>query len=368
MFPPIVIPSPPPSDLQTEGVARIENALAFRTSSWEGLKLKIGDLVKADILSLSADGTVSIRVTRESGESAMLLARSQVPFEEGESVLLKVTTDKEGEIRLRFVGMADGKVGGKAAGSAEMTITPSPASSRMLLADVRQLQAIFRAFPESVKASIPGFSLLEKGPPAEGLTGQALKNAVEGSGVLLETKIKLHPDSIAPGNDQKEALLRVGAAMRETGRSSEVRGAGISPGETAAKADGMLSTIETYQVHSSANNILYAPLALDWEELQDGEILFRKRNRGGRESYTCEMNLDLAPLGKMSLSVTMYEGAFFISLSPENEATRSLMAARSDEIGMRFREAGLELRAVAVQQKRNVSFGVPSVDGVDIKV
>jgi len=293
VFPTIITPSPPPSELQTEGVARIENALAFRTSSWEGLKLKAGDLVKADILSLSADGTVSIRITRESGESAMLLARSQVPFEEGESVLLKVTADGEGEIRLRFVGMADGKDGGKP-GSTEVLIS----SSRMPLVDIRQLQAIFRAFPESVKASIPGFSMLEGGTPAEGLTGQALKNLVEGSGVLLETKLKLQPDAVVAGADQKEALLRVGAAMRDVVRSSEVRGAGISPGETAVKAEGMLSSIETYQVFSSANGVLYAPLTLDWEELLDGEILFRKRNRGGYESYTCEMNLELAPLGK----------------------------------------------------------------------
>jgi len=367
LFPPIITPTPPQSDLQTEGVSRIENALAFRTSSWEGLKLKVGDLVKADILSVSADGTVSIRITRESGESAMLSARSQVPFEEGESVLLKVTTGGDGEVRLRFIGMADGGDGGKA-GSAGGEIALFPSSSRMPLIDIRLLQAIFRAFPESVKASIPGFSLLEGGTPAEGLTGQALKNAVEGSGVLLETKLKLQPEAIVAGADQKEALLRVGAAMREAGRSAEVKGAGISPGETAVKTEGMLSSIETYQAFSSANGVLYAPLTLEWEELLDGEILFRKRNRGGHESYTCEMNLDLTPLGKMSVSVTMYDGAFFVSLSPENETTRVLMAKQSDDIGKRFREMGLELKAVAVQQKRNVSFGVPSVDGVDLKV
>ncbi|MCL1925796.1 MAG: flagellar hook-length control protein FliK [Syntrophorhabdaceae bacterium] len=365
---PLITPLIPPSpDLPTGGVARIENAVAFRSSSWEGLKLRIGDLVKADILSLSADGSVSIRITRESGESATLLARSQVPFEAGESVLLKVTSGGDGEIRLRFVGMADGG-GGEKAGSADGAMASSPALSRMLLTDVRQLQAIFRAFPESVKASIPGFSMLEEGTSVEGLTGQALKNAVEGSGVLLETKLKLQPDAVAAGADQKDALLRVGAAMRDTVKSAEVRGVGISSGETAVKTEGMLSSIETYQVFSSANGVLYAPLTLEWDELLDGEILFRKKNRGGRESFTCEMNLDLDPLGKMSISVTMYEGAFLVSLSPENDTTRSLMATQSDDIGRRFREAGLQLRAVAVQQKRNVSFGVPSADGVDLKV
>ena len=354
-----------------DGVARLENALTFLSPSGEALKLKIGDLVKADILSLMADGTVSIRITRESGESAVVSARSQVPFDTGESVLLRVAGG-EGEVRLRFVGMADGRGDGQSgSGGIPMIyrgLASSLASIRMPAADARQLQALFRAFPETVKASIPGFSLLEGGPPVDGLTGQRLKEAVEGSGVLLETKLKLQPDAIAAGTDRKEALLRVGGALREMGGSSEVRGAGISPGETAVKTEGMLSTIETYQVSSSVNNVLYAPLTLDWEELRDGEILFRKKNREGHESYTCELNLDLAPLGKISVSVTMYDGSFFVSLSPESEGTRSLMSTRSDDVGKRFREAGLELRAVAVQRKRNVSFGVLSADGVDLEV
>ncbi len=134
------------------------------------------------------------------------------------------------------------------------------------------------------------------------------------------------------------------------------------------KAEGLLSSIETYQVSSSVHNVLYAPLTLDWEEMQDGEILFRKKDRGNGESYTCELNLDLRPLGKMSVSVTMYDGAFFVSLSPEDEGTRSLMASSSDDVEKRFREAGLPLKAVAVQRKRDVSFGVLAADGVDVKV
>ena len=367
MFPPIVSPAPPPPDLATTGVARIESALGFRSSA-SGLKLNVGELVKADILSMSSDGTVSIRITRESGESAVVSARSQVPLNEGEQVLLKVTVG-EGEVKLRLVGMADGEGGGKAGFSgAEISYKEGAgqALARMPLADIRQMQALFRAFPESVKALIPGFSLLEEGAPVEGLTGQALKNTVEGSGVLLETKLALRPDAFSA--DLKEALLRLGAAMRDVGVSSAVRGAGINPADAAARTERALSAIEAYQVFSSENNVLFAPLMLNWDRLFDGEILFRKKNREERESYTCEINLDLAPLGKMSISVTMYEGAFFVSLFPESEATHSLMAEHSEDIGRRFREAGLDLRAVAVQRKQNIPFGVPSTDGVDLRV
>ena len=370
MFPPIVTPAPPPQDLATTGVARIETALGFRSSA-SGLKLNVGELVKADILSLSSDGSVSVRITRESGESAVVSARSQVPLNEGEQVLLKVTVG-EGEVKLRLVSMADGEGGGKPGFSgAEISYKEAAGAqvlARMPLADIRQMHAIFRAFPDSVKALIPGFSLLEGETPVEGLTGQALKNTVEGSGVLFETKLLLQPDASASGADRKEALLRVASALRDTGVSSAVRGAGINPGDAVARTERALSTIEAHQVFSSENNVLYAPLMLGWDKLLDGEILFRKKNRQERESYTCEMNLDLAPLGKMSISVTMYEGAFFVSLYPENEATRSLMNEHSEDIGKRFREAGLDLRAVAVQRKQNIPFGVPSTDGVDLRV
>ncbi len=372
MFPPILPTTPPGSSLKIDGVARIENALTFLAPSGGGLVLKVGDVIKADVLSLMADGSVSIRITGQAGESAVVSARSHVPLDQGESVLLKVMGGEK-EITLRFLGVAgdEGDGGQGRPGGVSMALRgmeSALAVTRMPAGDVRQMQQIFRAFPASVKASIPGFALLEGGTGMEGLDGKALRQAVEGSGVLFETKLKLVPESAAAGMDRKGALLRVGEAMRELGGSSEVRGAGISPGETAVKAEGMVSSIETYQVSSTAHNVLYAPLTLDWEEMRDGEILFRKRDRGRGESYTCEMNLDLDPLGKMSVSVTMYDGAFFVSLSPEDEGTRSLMAENSGEIGKRFREAGLPLRAMAVQRKASVSFGVLSADGVDLEV
>ncbi|MEW6720384.1 MAG: flagellar hook-length control protein FliK [Thermodesulfobacteriota bacterium] len=351
-FPPVFPGSLP----RIDGIARIENALTFAASSGGALRLKIGDVVKADVLTLMADGTVSIRITKESGESAVVSARTRVPLDAGECVLLKVT-DGDGEISLQFLGTADRESGR----------SPDPAGTRAPASDARRAQQTFRAFPESVKSAIPGFSRLEGAPGMERLTGEGLREAVEGSGVLLETKLALEAEGVPRSADRKEALLRVGQAMRELGGSAAVRGSGISPGETAVKVDGMLSTIESYQVSSAVHGVLHAPLALDWEELEDGEILFRRRDRGKGQSYTCTMNLDLAPIGKLAVSVTMYDGSFFVSLSPESEETRALLASRSDEVGKRFREAGLALSALAVQRRERVAFGVPSADGIDLE-
>ncbi|MBE0569809.1 MAG: flagellar hook-length control protein FliK, partial [Deltaproteobacteria bacterium] len=367
LFPPAL---PPGNPLKIDGVARVENALTFAASSGGGIRLKIGDLVRADVLTIMADGSVSIRITKESGESAVVLARSRVPLDQGESVLLKVTEGEEGEVSFRFLGVVDKEGGrGRASGvpMAYRGTASELAAVRMTAGDARQLQQLFRAFPDSVKSVVPGFARLEGSPGMEGLSGAVLKEAVEGSGVLLETKLKGGAGDLVPGADRKEALLHVGRALREMGGSTAVRGSGISPGEAAVKADGMLSTIESYQISSTVHGVLHAPLALAWEELQDGEILFRKRNRGGGESYTCDLNLDLLPLGKMAVSVTMYNGSFFVSLSPEDEGTRSLVASSSDEVGKRFREAGLPLSALSIQRKQSVSFGAPAADGVDVE-
>ncbi len=364
-----VPPAAPGSPMKIEGVARLENALTFLSSSGDGFRVKVGDVVQADVLSVLADGTVSIRITLESGKSGVVSARSHVPLDAGESVLLKVTGG-EREVSLRFLGVIREEGVGKG-GAPGLTVPyrglpPERTAARIPASDARRMEQMFRSFPDAVKEAVPGFSSLERSPSVESLDGKVLKTAVEGSGVLLETKLKAA--GAAPDGDRKEALLRVGEALRRPGVAAAVKAAGASPGEAAVKADGMLSTIETYQVSSSVHGFLFAPLSLEWDELADGEILFRKKARGRGESYTCELHLDLLPLGKMGVSVTMYDGAFYVSFSPEAEETRSLVASRSEEVGKRFREAGLSLSAVSIQRKKSVSFGVPSADGVDLEV
>lgn len=372
MFPFPIPSAAPGSTMKIEGVARLENALTFLSPSGEGFRLKVGDVIQADVLSILDDGTVSIRITLESGKSGVVSARSHVPLDAGESVLLKVTGG-EREVSLRFLGVIR-EEGAGMGGAPGLTVPyrglpPGLAAARIPASGARLLEQMFRSLPDAVKEAVPGFASLERSPAMASLDGDALKGAVEGSGVLLETKLKLASGAgLAPGGDRKEALLRVGEALRSPGVAAAVKASGASPGEAAVKADGLLSTIETYQVSSSMHGVLHAPLSLDWDELADGEILFRKRPRGRGESYTCEIHLDLMPLGRMGVSVTMYDGAFFVSFSPEGEEARSLVASRSDEVGKRFREAGLALKAVSVHRKRSVSFGVPSADGVDLEV
>jgi hypothetical protein len=376
--------------MKIEGIAGADNSLTFLSPSGEGFRLQIGDVVQADVLRLLDDGNVSIRISMESGRSMVVAARSDVPLLAGESILLKVAGGGR-EIALRFLGVIreeglDPGNGPPGLPEAYGDLAAELFASRLPAADARQALESFRLLPDAVKGAVPGFGAAFGAPPGvETLNGAVLQGEVEDSGILLETKLKLAivgsppgkegeslPDPAAkipaPGSDGKETLLRLREVLRDRGVAEAVSASGESPGEAAMKADGLVSTIESFQLASAAHGGLYAPLILGWDELKDGEMLFRKRSRGKGESYTCELNLDLRPLGKMSVSVTMYEGAFFVSFSPESEETRFLMASRSDEVGKRFREAGLALKAINVHRKKSVRFGSPPGDGVDLEV
>jgi len=357
--------------MKIDAIARIGNSLTFQSSSGDGMRFAVGDVIQADVLSILPDGNVSIRITTESGKSGVVAARSEVPLAEGESVLLKVVGG-EPEVALRFLGVIrdEGTPGGVPAGLPEVyrELASELAASRLSSADARQAQESILLLPEAVKGAVPGFETIGRSPGMEGLDGTVLREAVEGSGILLETKLKLAAKDFVPGADRKEALLRLGEVLRDRDVAGAFSRAGGSPGEAGVRADGLLSTIESFQLASAAQGGVTLPLSLQWDELVDGEMLFRKRTRGKGESYTCEINLDLRPLGKLSASVTMYDGAFFVSLSPQSEATRSLLSSRSAEVERRFREAGLALRAVSITRKNRVDFGVPARNGVDVEV
>jgi hypothetical protein len=122
----------------------------------------------------------------------------------------------------------------------------------------------------------------------------------------------------------------------------------------------------SYQSPPSVHNVLHAPLFLEWESFGTGRSCSGKRTGKGRFVYVRDQ-LDLDPLGRMSVSVTMF-AAPSSSPSPEDEGTRSpWRRARRRSKGGSAR-GGLPLRGDRVQRQRAVSIGDHSPDGVDLEV
>lgn len=69
------------------------------------IALRVGDLVKAQVLDIRTDGTISLRIEGRAGGGVVVAARTEVPLDKGDAVMLRVLRG-DGEVRLRFAGAA----------------------------------------------------------------------------------------------------------------------------------------------------------------------------------------------------------------------------------------------------------------------
>jgi flagellar hook-length control protein FliK len=132
--------------------------------------------------------------------------------------------------------------------------------------------------------------------------------------------------------------------------------------------DKLLRNLEFFQLTSHVNDAVYTFLPLSWQELRDDELSFKKSRDEKNESYTCEINLDLEPLGKLNVSVTVSEGRFFVTFYTEESSLKEVIGACAGLLESRFSDAGLLLAAVNVTQKEKVSFGVKKERGLHIRI
>ena len=419
-----------------------DNLYSFYRSFGKALSWSVGDIVRAEVINVMSSGSVALRVTQENGESAIITAKSQVPLSAGSQVLLKVSGG-EGEIRLQLVSTAT-------EGSLINNQPPETMPARLLKiltdfsglrlssGDIQLIKDAFEKIPERLRVAIPEFkALAELMPQVEELNAGLLKQSVEGSGVLLETKLKLigrnmsgaedgsgpgfiiegseeHADvlrqvinddevlrefklsgkgeseigatldkvirkalegsgkqllsehgkaaetgdgSFRPETDQKAVLIKLGALLKDSDIASSLKAAGVKVSDVSGAVDRLLKNIEFFQLSSKVNDVLYTFLPLTWQEMRDGEITFRKENRSGERTFSCDINLDLAPMGRLSVSVTLYDGSYHVTFYAEEDTTKLLIESGKNHLQQQFADNGLPLRVVNISGKRNPGAG-----------
>jgi len=229
----------------------------------------------------------------------------------------------------------------------------------------------------SSRASFPQFLALERiMPEIEKLNSEVLKKSVENSGVLFETKLKLAvqdggPErlrSLLAGDDHKLELLNLKAALQETQVVSLLRDAGIKPSEVGTLVDKLIRNLEFFQISSQVHDAVYTFLPLSWQALKEGELSFRKNSEERNESYSCEINLDLEPTGRLSIAVTLFEGHCFITFNAEDQGFKELIEEEKDMLNRRFSEAGLILKAVNIARRQEIQFGAGEALDLNIKI
>lgn len=168
-------------------------------------------------------------------------------------------------------------------------------------------------------------------------------------------------DEFSVNRDLKAGLLRLKQILMDEGGELSRNLSGISSGsgkaENAVKViDQFLKDIETFQALSKTTDSFYTFLPVNWKELRNGDIVFKRMRKEDPVSpYSCRINLDLERFGELVIMVTMYKRDFFVSLKAANPDFQSVLASNSDKLQDTFREKGLNLMAVNVTDINDTS-------------
>lgn len=363
-----------------------DNVLTLLKSYGKGLNLRINDIVSAEVLNVLDSGDVSLRIQQKNGESSIIVARSDIALTKGMTVQFRVTAS-DAEIKLQFMGTASegnqmvGKTGEELLPQRVLRMLTEFAGSRLKQEDLNQMEEVFNALPERIKTAFPEFRAIERiMPEIEKLSSELLKKSVEDSGILFETKLKLAVQqqgldgsserlkSLLGGGDHKLELFRLREALQDTQLTTALQRAGIKPSEVGGLVDKLIKNIEFFQLTSHVNEAVYTFLPIAWQELKEGELSFKKGQDSRGESYSCDINLDLEPAGRLSVSVTLFENSFYLSFYAADQKLKELISKGAGLLEQRFHEAGLPLRVVNVAHRQEIGFGAKKAQGLNIKV
>ncbi|GAB4387909.1 MAG: hypothetical protein Kow0025_04180 [Thermodesulfovibrionales bacterium] len=403
--------------------------VTFVSPAGKAFSLKIGSVVTAEVMEVIDSGLVTLRITPPAGRSEgmrgmVIRAHSEVPLAKGQGIVLEYTGGGR-DVRMRFIGL-ERPGGPPPSGDASPQADRAPAApappahGRLGAAELRAILRMFQSVPGYLKAAYPDLRAMERlMPHVSELGGRGLRRLIEGSGVLLETKLRLaaqegraeaapsrlmeslkdpgtmealrqalgeedmslllagrpsaqgRQDGVPIAEDMKAALLRAAGTLRDAAASEALRAAGLKPSEMAEAADKFIRHIEHFQHASRATGDFHAFVPLLWEELKDGEFRFGKRSRQGREACACDITLDLETLGRLSVSVARYEGAFYVSFAAERAEARDLIASERAALMEGLEAQGLAVRAINVSREP-ASPGAPSQGpplwGIDLRI
>ncbi|MBI5634146.1 MAG: flagellar hook-length control protein FliK [Nitrospirae bacterium] len=372
--------------MQVPLIINADNVLTLLKPFGKGLNLRINDIVKAEILNVMDSGDVSLRVLGENGESSIIVAKSDIPLTKGMTVQFRVTAS-DAEIKLQFMGTASEgnkmveRTGEELLPQKALRILSEFAGSKLKQDELKLMEEVFKTLPEKIKTAFPEFRAIERIlPEIDKLSSGLLKKSVEDSGILFETKLKLAVQEevldgtgerlkdLLGGGDHKMELFRLREALQHTELTGALQRAGIKPSEVAGMVDKLIRNVEFFQLTSQVNDAIYTFLPLAWQELKEGELSFKRGRDNRGESYTCDINLDLEPAGKLSVAVTLFENSFYLSFYAADQRLKELISEGRGLLEQRFHEAGLPLKVVNIGQKQEIGFGTTKTQGLNIKV
>ena len=338
------------------------------------IALQLGEIVQAEVLTVT-DTMVAVRM-----KSTILEARTNLPLKGGE-VLSLLVEEAGQEIRLRVVQNDE-----QPAGAIRSTIMSALAALKDLkpaAGDMKILSWFIGHASQGLKQAIPELSILERLLPTfEGLSGAVLKKAVQDSGVFFEAKLRLFAAGSQDGSnrqgilsasvrdDLKAALLQFKESLGSSDVIERLAQSGVRTEKLIDAVENLLKNTELFQLQSRLSDTLQVFVPFVWQELKDGEFIFRESecDRQGETSYSCTLNLDLEHVGKVSARVLLQNGLVYVDILAEDREFSNILQENSDVLRSRFAAAGVRLGELAIRRESVIESAPAQAGGLSLRV
>jgi len=339
------------------------------------IALQTGEIVQAEVLTVT-DTSVAVRM-----KNTILEARTELSLKQGEVISLLVEEAGQ-DIRLRLL-QADSAE----AGSVQNTIFSALNALKNLKPvanDIKTLTLFFANVPKQLKESMPELMVLAKFMTAlDVLSESDLKSAVQDSGLFFEAR--LHDVVTGPGqdglttenkvqtvvsHDLKGALLILEESLTKRDVMDRLQQAGFNVRELAGAVGNLIKNTDFYQLQSKLTETLQVFVPFFWQDLKDGEIVFRESEKGPRDeqAFSCTINLDLEGIGKMSARVLLQEGQIYVNILAENEQFVSLLQVKRDVLKTQLDVAGIRLGGLTIHWEPEIDIKQAQAGGLNIRI
>lgn len=357
----------------------------------KGLRLNPGEIVKAEVMNILSTGDITLKI-----KGILIPVKSEIPLEIGQKLTLKVK-GSIGEDVLRLQSIRDEitkktfehlkakiepllhdleSIGDSQKGISRfdrlihqllkaipdnLSLLPLDIKSRLIEILIRKLKTNREEMNNGLDILIrEGIRLKEIksliNQPMEG----SLKEMLENSGVLLETKIKLVLDSETP---EKELSF----LLKDDIKANLLRLAGKEPANKMINSH--IRDIETFQAISKITNSFFTFLPIIWNDLKDADILFKKGvDKKEEGSFSCRINLNLERYGRVTVTIILKGKNFFVSFMIEDADFRKVVEDNRDLLQRSFTDRGMNLKAINIMDLNTESMWPEITEGIDIKV
>ncbi len=378
------------------------------------LSFKIGELIKAEILDILASGAITLKI-----KGSTLTAKTDIPIKNNTDVIFKVLgSNKEGtELKLQFLGYVQEEIppqkvipsdnnalnkiiqdigklfpknnisSQKCLELLEHFIKELPDNLNNLSSNIKtQFQEILKqSLGSSGKSIISRFTELLQKLPDNLVSKESflktfelykknmiidiekfhyinLKNSLQGTGVILETKLKLIShilNKIVPPDISKQQIDISETRLDLKAQLLQLKSILISENkeDSLELVNGLIKDIETYQVLSKLTDSFYTFIPIFWDRLINSDIRFKKNKKDISENtFSCRIDLDLEEQGILNIMVLMNNKSFTVYFRAENDTFLKQLRSHINELDKRFKESGLNLgNTILIDKKFSVS-------------